>query len=369
MDMISILIPVYKESDLVETLLNQLIKDPYKDKEIITVIDEPTENSLKTVKKYKNRVKFILNKERKGKVTALNEATKITKGDIFLFLDSDTIISNESKNFLKKVEEEMEGVDLIDIKKKPIMSSLFSKVINYEYLAYYMSSFLCSKIIKKCAGIGGQAFAIKRNFFEEIGGFGHVISEDLEIGIQTFIKNKTFKFVEDIEVFTKTVSSWKCWLNQRERWAVGASQHFKKHWKIILKESIKHPKILLMSLYLAWPTLLSFLSSFLVDSFLGKFFILSLILLSLKFTFISPIVFILSLYTIFIRNALLFFMTYIFSAFIFYLGCKKFKHYFSKLDFTIYYVLYSPISSIFYNFYFIKGLFSSEQIILKDWKV
>ena len=105
MSMISVLIPVYKESKLLETLLNQLLKDEYKDKEIITVIDEPTKTSMNLAKKYKKQVKFILNKVRKGKVTALNEATKIAKGDIFLFFDSDVIISKKSRNFLKTVAE------------------------------------------------------------------------------------------------------------------------------------------------------------------------------------------------------------------------------------------------------------------------
>jgi len=369
MDMISILIPSYKESDLLEALLNQLIKDPYKNKEIITVIDEPTKNSLKTVKKYKNQVRFILNKKRKGKVTALNEATRIAKGNIFLFLDSDVKISKKSKDFLKKISENIKDVDLLDIKKKSLRcSSFLSKIINYEYLAYNVNSFVFSKL-KRCIGFSGSAFAIKRRFFEEIGGFKHVIAEDLEMGIQTFFNKKIFKFGIDVEVFTKSAYSWKNWLKQRERWGMGAGYHVKRYWKFFFKSFFKYPKIILMMLYLGWPTMASLLTLFLVDSLLGKFFFLSLISLSLKFNFLIPFIFILSLYTVLIRNVLLFFVTYISSALIFYFVSRKLKHKFSSLEFTIYYLLYSPISSSIYLFYFLKGFFSSRQTVLKDWKV
>ena len=369
MSMISVLIPVYKESNLLETLLNQLLKDDYKDKEIITVIDEPTKTSINLAKKYKKKVKFILNKVRKGKVTALNEATKIAKGDIFLFFDSDVIISKKSRNFLKTVAEKIENVDILDIKKKPFGSSLLSKIINYEFVVYNTYSFYCSKIVKKCIGVCGQAFAIQRIFFERIGGFQRVIAEDIELGIQTFLKNGTFKFTDDIEVLTIQTSSWKSWFKQRERWGVGGGYQFKKHWKTILKHTFLCPRISLLTIFLGWPTLLSLLSLFLVDTFMGKLFFLSLISLSLNFTFLTPFVFILSLYTIFIRNLLLFFVTYIFSALLFYLVSKKFDHTFNKLDFTIYYILYSPVSSCFYFFHFLRGIFSSEEVILEDWKV
>jgi cellulose synthase/poly-beta-1,6-N-acetylglucosamine synthase-like glycosyltransferase len=367
--MISVLIPTYRESDLLETLLNQLIKDPYENKEIITIIDEPTENSLKIVKKYKKHVKFLINKKRKGKVNALNEATKFAKGDIFLFLDSDGIISKGTKNFLKKVVENIRDVDLLDIKKKPFVSSLLSKIINYEYLSFNMGAFLCSKIVKKCVGIWGSAFAIKRNFFEEIGGFKHVIAEDLEIGIQTFLKDKTFKFASDIEIVNRTASSWEDWFKQRERWGVGAGYHIKKYWKTYLKNIFKYPQVSLLSFYLAWPTIISFLSLLLVDSFLGRSLLLLLISLSLRFTFLSPFIFILSLYTIFLRNILLFVTTYIFSALIFYLVSKKFGLHFSNLNFFIFYTLYSPLFSCVYFFHLLRGIFSSEEIVLKDWKV
>jgi len=367
MDMISILIPIYKESNLVETLLNQLIKDPYKDKEIISVIDEPTQNSLELVKKFKNKVIFLINKKRKGKANALNGAAKLAKGDVFLFIDADCIIS-KSKNFLEKVAKGMKNADLLDIKKNIIENeSFYSKMFNYESLTGALTSWIFNKL-NVCLGICGQVFAVKEAFFKEIGGFKNVIAEDLEIGMQSYLRRKKYKYLEEVELKSKTPNSWNSFLKQRKRWGLGAGFHFKKYWKNILKEYFKHPKDAMIALYYLWPTMISLFSVFFIDSFLGKFLMLSLISASIKFTFLMPIIFLISLGTLFLKNILLFLLTYIISATAFFIISKRFGYIFRNKDFAIYYIIYSPISFIIYNYYFYKALLSSDKITLEDWK-
>ena len=64
---ISMFIPVYKESDLLESLLNSLLIDPYNPKEIFVVIDEPSKKSIDITRKFNESVNFVLNGERNGK--------------------------------------------------------------------------------------------------------------------------------------------------------------------------------------------------------------------------------------------------------------------------------------------------------------
>lgn len=365
---ISVFIPVFRESNLLENLLNMLIEEHYKNREIIVVIDEPTSNSLKTAKKYKNKVKFVLNKERMGKVNALNEAVKIAKGDIFLFIDSDCIISEKSVNFLRIVEEKMKHADLLDIKKKIIENeSFFSKMFNYESLAGALASWFFSKF-NVCLGLCGQAFAVKRDFFEEAGGFKNVIAEDLEIGIQSYLNGKKYDYVRDIELCSKSPSSWSSFLKQRKRWGLGCGLHFKKYWKPILSQCFRNPTKFLVCLYYLWPSIFSLVGLFFIDSFFGKFLLLSLISLSLRFTFLMPFVLFISLASIVAKNFLLFSLTYVFSAIAFYIASKKLDYNFKGKEFTFYYILYSPLNFFIYNFYFLKALLSSNKITLEDWK-
>ncbi len=363
MSMISVLIPVYKESNLLETLLNQLLKDEYRDKEIITVIDEPTKTSMNLAKKYKKQVKFILNKVRKGKVTALNEATKIAKGDIFLFLDSD--IKVNSDNFLSKVVDNIRNHDIIDFKVDTISNSFFSKIVNYDYLAMNFFEHLFSGV-KRSMGVNGAAFAVKKDFFQGIGGLKNVPLEDWEIGFQSYLNNKAYKHVEDISISTKVPSFMKNWLSQRKRWSIGAGIQCRNHWKDYLKVSKKYPKISLLSLIFMLPLVITFLFSF---SLFEDAIFFSIMLLTFKLPFLFPIFFFASWSLLLFKNIFLFSLSYLSTSVIFYVASKKINFNYKNREFLCYYILYSPISTCFYLFHFIRGIFSSEEVILEDWKV
>ncbi|MBU3902448.1 MAG: glycosyltransferase, partial [Candidatus Thermoplasmatota archaeon] len=58
--LISVLIPVYKESKLLSAMLYKLISQDAQ-KEIFVIIDEPSEESIKISKSFKDDVRFILN--------------------------------------------------------------------------------------------------------------------------------------------------------------------------------------------------------------------------------------------------------------------------------------------------------------------
>lgn len=363
--MISIIIPVYKESDLLETLLNQLIKDHYKNKEIITVIDEPTKNSLETTKKYKNQVKFILNKERKGKVNALNEAVKFAKGDIFLFIDSDTIISKKSKNFLQKIEDNIKDVDLLEIKKEPLRENFLSKLVNYEYVADGVRSMLFNKI-KMCLGVNGSGFAIKKDFFNEVGGFKKVILEDVEMGIQVYLHKKKFRFIDDISVLQRAPKSFKAWLTQRKRYSIGALEFLRLHYKDILKIISSYPKYSLIVLFYFYPTLLSMI---LISPFVERIIFLFLFLLSLKIPIMIPILFITSWGLLLFKNITVFSIMYLATSLLFYVASKKLQIDYKNRYFLLYYMFYSPLFFAISSFYFITNFSKKSQVLLRDWKV
>ncbi len=131
---VSIFIPVYRESDLLEPLLRDLLTDLYQPKEIFVIIDDPTERSLDIVKRMKEEVSFILNGHRMGKVNALNKAVERSSGGILLFLDSDVKLVEDGQSFLEKVADEIQEADILDIKKRVIRDSFTARIAHYDYL-------------------------------------------------------------------------------------------------------------------------------------------------------------------------------------------------------------------------------------------
>ena len=86
---ISILIPVYNEevtiSQLIEKILNVDIN-----KEIILVNDGSTDNTLKIIHKFEDKIdKIISHKKNQGKGSAIKTAKKFATGDIIIIQDGD----------------------------------------------------------------------------------------------------------------------------------------------------------------------------------------------------------------------------------------------------------------------------------------
>jgi len=96
--LISIIIPIYKVEILLSKCLNSVIKQSYKNIEIILIIDGSPDNCLKICQEYQNldsRI-IIINKEHnEGLSAARNTGLNICKGHYVTFIDSDDYVSEK----------------------------------------------------------------------------------------------------------------------------------------------------------------------------------------------------------------------------------------------------------------------------------
>lgn len=107
--MISVVIPVYNSEKYLEKCLDSILKQTYKDLEIICVDDGSADKSFNILKKYAskdNRLKCYKN-DLKGVSAARNYALARCSGDYVLFVDSDDWIDETTCEVaLKTIEAE-----------------------------------------------------------------------------------------------------------------------------------------------------------------------------------------------------------------------------------------------------------------------
>ena len=363
---ISVFIPVYEGSDLLDDLLEELINDSYENKEIFVTIDKPDEKSLQIAKKYENKANFTLNEPRRGKVDALNGAVKISKGEILVFLDAD--VKFDSKGSLAMIQREMRGVDILDVKKKITRDSFIARMVNYEYVSSNFANYLCSQLIRRCFGINGAAFAIKRQTFEEIGGFSKTVSEDLDIAVKTLLKGKQFRYTDKVEVYTKAPADWRSWFAQRKRWGIGAGLWIKDHWRELLKYVAKYPQAAIPSIVVLFPTLIPMVLNFIFSNFLGcKIFDFVLLFLATRFSFLIPFLFSASMILVLFTSLVNFLTSFLLFSALFYLASRKLKLHFNFLEFLMYYFFYQPFAFFTLIVGMITPFLSSKYKV--DWKV
>ncbi len=89
--LVSIVVPVYNAEDYLESCVDSLISQTYKNIEIILVNDGSTDHSVEICEKYAkmdSRIK-VMHKENGGVSSARNTALKEASGDYVCFVDSD----------------------------------------------------------------------------------------------------------------------------------------------------------------------------------------------------------------------------------------------------------------------------------------
>jgi len=367
MQRISIFIPVYRESALLDASLKSLIEDPYRRKEIFVVIDEPTARSLELTEKYGNKVRFILNGKRKGKVNALNEAINLSKGDLFLFLDDDVKVSRNPGAFLASISDELDKADLIQVKERTIRESFLAKMVGYDDVGFNFVYFMFSKLLGRCPGVSGPAFAIRRDVFEEVGGFRRVIQDDFDIGIRAFLGNKRFKFVENMEVSAEAPASWKEWFKQRRRWGFGAALCIKDYFKQLLRMVVRYPQVLVPSLFFIFPSLTLLLSQFFISNALvEKLLMVFLTFMPMKLSILMLPISLTLMGIVFVKNMLLSFVSFGFFSVLFYLMAKRLDYKFSPVEFAFYFFVYSPMWLFIVIVSLIKVFLFSTKMELED---
>lgn len=89
---VSIIMPTYNREKLISRAIESIIKQIYTDWELLIIDDYSTDNTREKVERYANidkRIKYLINKRKKGVAGARNFGILNSTGEYIAFLDSD----------------------------------------------------------------------------------------------------------------------------------------------------------------------------------------------------------------------------------------------------------------------------------------
>jgi len=201
MELVSVIIPYYKKKEYIATSINSVLKQSYKNLELIIIYDDSNHEDLiilNNLKKKDKRIKIFINKKNIGAGLSRNKGIKLSKGKLIAFLDSDDLWS---RNKLKK--------QILFMKQKKIKISHTSYyIINYN-----------NKII-------GQRKAKDLNYKQ--------LLKSCDIGLSTIILDK--KLIKNNTKFAsiKTKEDYVLWLQitQNEKKIYALSDNLTKWRKL-----------------------------------------------------------------------------------------------------------------------------------------
>src|SRR3989338_7035946 len=128
--MLSVVIPVYNEEEVIEVFYKELSKHlPKRDTEMIFVDDGSIDNTpslLKKLAEENSNIRIFSFRKHRGKSEALTLGFKKASGDMILTIDAD--LQDRPDQIGKLIEKSKEGWDLISGWRKNRKDSFFKKI-------------------------------------------------------------------------------------------------------------------------------------------------------------------------------------------------------------------------------------------------
>jgi len=227
---VTVQIPVYNDPVVVECVKSCLNFDYPKEKYEIIVVDDSTDETvqlLDKLKKERGGFRIIRRGSRRGfKAGALNEATKVSKGDIIVIFDSDYLLG---KGFLRKVVQpflEDEKIAFVQTRWDYLnpRKNRVSRIATTCYNAFHR----CSMPVKEKIGTAifcGTGGAIRKDVLLASGGWNEdSIGEDIDLTVR--ILNMGYKqvYLPYVKARGEVPETVKSFVKQQQRWAYGTTK-------------------------------------------------------------------------------------------------------------------------------------------------
>jgi len=223
-DKVSIIIPAYNRKMEVSNCIDSILKQDYKNKEIIIVDDASSDNTSGYIKKKYPFVKVIVNKENKGPNYCRNLGIARSSSEFILILDSDIELTNRKQisnmiNISKRVKNLGELGSFYEEPDKKITACSFDKMIYFRLKN--------KNSLQKCDYVGSGNLFIRKKLVYQNKGFDEFVkgdNTDAEMGLN--LKREGY-----VNLFGPSIAA-KHHKSEKERDNIGLRATFKKPKKL-----------------------------------------------------------------------------------------------------------------------------------------
>lgn len=202
MESVSVIIPTFKRANYIERAIESVLKQSYKNIEVIVVDDngdntEDRKNVEKIMKKYinDNRVKYLKHKENKNGAAARNTGLNIAKGDYITFLDDDDVfLKDRITKLVKLAKKKRNSFDLFYTGVVVVENEKIKKISLANKEGNFIEEILCQTPIV----ITGSNLFFTQKSIKSIAGFDESFfrHQDLEMLVRFFDHGYKATYIE-----------------------------------------------------------------------------------------------------------------------------------------------------------------------------
>jgi poly-beta-1,6 N-acetyl-D-glucosamine synthase len=230
--MVSVIIAAFNEEKVIEKTINAILQSDYKNLEVIVVDDGSLDNTATVVSSafaHNDRVTSI-RKKNEGKASALNLGISMSKGDIIVALDADTLFTPDTIwKLVRHFADPTVGAVSGNVKVgNP--NNLLTKWQSLEYITSQNFDRRAYDLMNCITVVPGAIGAWRKEAVLQVGGYTNdTLAEDTDLTWK--ILRTDWRIVNDSTAlaYTEVPETLGNLSKQRFRWAFGTLQNLWKH--------------------------------------------------------------------------------------------------------------------------------------------
>lgn len=232
---ISIVIPTYNESSVIEDKIRNTLKLNYPfDKIEIVVIDSASTDGTPDIAELFEQVKVIRQAERKGKSSALAEVFKIVTGKVIVITDADALLD---KNVLVDALPYLADISVGAVTGKQILINPYETVYQkseQSYRDFFDIIRIVESKLESTMIFNGPFMAFKQEVLEAPPQDS--VADDTEMAFQVIKKGYRTLYVPEALFYENIPLSDESRIKQKERRAQGLVQSFWRHRNLLFNK-------------------------------------------------------------------------------------------------------------------------------------
>jgi glycosyltransferase involved in cell wall biosynthesis len=234
--LVSVILPVYNGSKFLEPCIKSVIKQTYKNFELIVIDDGSIDNSKEIIERcYCDKIKCFF-KKNEGVAKARNVGLKKAKGDIICFIDQDDMWD---KDYLSFIVENMKNYDFIYTNGIYIKNDNYNNIIyNHKQTQLNKNSSNINRMLIQNFIVSPTQVSISRNVVLKVGMFDSSLNgsgaDDWDYWIRVFKLNDIKILYIDIPLIKYRIHDFNNSLN-RESMLQCKISVLNKHKMLIIK--------------------------------------------------------------------------------------------------------------------------------------
>jgi poly-beta-1,6 N-acetyl-D-glucosamine synthase len=232
---VTIIVPAYNEEVTIATSIKSLVKQTYKNLEIIIMDDGSKDSTYNIAKKFEGQFEGktirALTKQNGGKSRALNFGIERSSGELIMCVDADSKLEKDAVELMVKYF--INDNDIVAVAGSVFVSNrvnVLTKLQALEYIEGLNMVRNAQAFLKLVNIIPGPIGMFRKDAVLEVGGYNHdTFAEDADLTLRLIKRNYKIEFEPEAVAHTEAPDELLDLLKQRYRWTRGILQAIRKH--------------------------------------------------------------------------------------------------------------------------------------------